>query len=107
MSLLRITTSPRSLVCRSAGITVQRLAVSTTSQSGVEKNSTKPVNSEKSSKTIEKAKQSHKSIAQADEDMRSIMEGLSGDGGAAGAELEDGKPVAMKRGVRENMFRYI
>jgi len=28
-------------------------------------------------------------------------------GDAAGLEFEDGKPVSMKRGVRENMFRYI
>lgn len=35
------------------------------------------------------------------------MERLAGDGGEAGIELEDGKPVAMKRGVRENMFRLI
>ena len=28
-------------------------------------------------------------------------------GGIAGIELEDGKPVTMKRGVRENMFRLI
>lgn len=32
---------------------------------------------------------------------------MSGDGGEAGLELEDGRPVAMKRGVRENMFRVI
>jgi len=35
------------------------------------------------------------------------MEDLAGDGGAAGAELEEGRPVAMKRSVRENMYRYI
>jgi hypothetical protein len=35
------------------------------------------------------------------------MAGLAGDGGEAGLELEDGKAVSMKRGVRENMFRYI
>ncbi|KAF2152275.1 hypothetical protein K461DRAFT_293952 [Myriangium duriaei CBS 260.36] len=29
------------------------------------------------------------------------------EGGGAGIEYEDGKAVAMKRGVRENMFRYI
>jgi hypothetical protein len=32
---------------------------------------------------------------------------MSGDGGAAGIEYEDGKPSAMKRGVRNNMFRLI
>lgn len=48
-----------------------------------------------------------KTIAQLDEEMRRAMEGRAGDGGEAGMELEDGKPVSMKRGVRENMFRYI
>jgi hypothetical protein len=36
------------------------------------------------------------------------MEKLANQNGdAAGVEFEDGKPVSMKRGVRENMFRYI
>lgn len=35
------------------------------------------------------------------------MAGLSGDGGEAGIEYENGEPVAMKRSVRNNMFRYI
>lgn len=35
------------------------------------------------------------------------MEGHSGEGGESGVELEDGKPVAMKRGVKSNMFRLI
>ena len=48
-----------------------------------------------------------KTMAQLDEELREKLEGRSGDGGAAGLELEDGKPVAMKRGVEENMFRLI
>ena len=46
-------------------------------------------------------------MAQLDEELRVKLEGHSGDGGTAGVELENGKPVAMKRGVRENMFRLI
>lgn len=46
-------------------------------------------------------------MAQLDEEMRMAMEGHAGDGGEAGLELEGGKAVSMKRGVRENMFRYI
>jgi hypothetical protein len=42
-----------------------------------------------------------------DEELKMKMEGLSGEGGESGVEYEDGKPAAMKRGVRENMFRYI
>ncbi|EAQ84598.1 predicted protein [Chaetomium globosum CBS 148.51] len=42
-----------------------------------------------------------------DEELKQKMEGISGDGGASGVVYEDGKPVAMRRSVRENMFRYI
>jgi hypothetical protein len=55
----------------------------------------------------EKAPTKSKTMAELDQEMRSAMEGLAGDGGEAGVELEGGKAVAMKRGVRENMFRYI
>jgi hypothetical protein len=48
-----------------------------------------------------------KTQAQQDEELRLKLEGISGEGGEAGLELENGKPVAMKRGVRENMFRLI
>lgn len=36
-----------------------------------------------------------------------MEESVAGEGGTAGVEYEDGKAVGMKRGVRENMFRYI
>lgn len=48
-----------------------------------------------------------KTMAEIDEELRMKMEGKSGEGGEAGIELEDGKPTAMKRGVRNNMFRLI
>ena len=48
-----------------------------------------------------------KTQTELDEELRSAMEGMAGDGGLAGAELEGGKAVTMKRGVRDNMFRYI
>lgn len=48
-----------------------------------------------------------KTQAELDEELRRCMEGLAGQGGESGVELEDGKPVGLKRGVRENMFRYI
>ncbi|EPS32727.1 hypothetical protein PDE_07687 [Penicillium oxalicum 114-2] len=47
------------------------------------------------------------SIADADAQLRERLEKMSGGGGAAGIEYEDGKPSAMKRGVRNNMFRLI
>ncbi|KAI2624438.1 hypothetical protein GGS21DRAFT_493842 [Xylaria nigripes] len=57
--------------------------------------------------TENKEEQKKKTVAQQDEELRQKMSGLAGDGGEAGVEYEDGKPVAMKRGVRTNMFRYI
>lgn len=48
-----------------------------------------------------------KTMAEMDEELRLKLEGISGEGGEAGLEFEDGKPVAMKRGVKENMFRLI
>jgi hypothetical protein len=48
-----------------------------------------------------------KTQSELDQELQEKMAGLAGDGGAAGLELEDGKAVSMKRGVRENMFRYI
>lgn len=44
---------------------------------------------------------------EADAELRRKLEAISGEGGEAGVELEAGKPVGMKRGVRENMFRVI
>lgn len=51
--------------------------------------------------------QREKTQKQRDEELRQKMEGIAGDGGASGVEYEDGKPVAMKRSVKQNMFRYI
>lgn len=48
-----------------------------------------------------------KTVSQSDAELRERLEQMSGDGGAAGIEYEDGKPVAMKRSVRNNMFRLI
>ncbi|KAL8648756.1 MAG: hypothetical protein Q9226_005864 [Calogaya cf. arnoldii] len=48
-----------------------------------------------------------KTMAELDEELRMKLEGRSGEGGEAGLELEDGRPAAMKRGVKNNMFRLI
>lgn len=53
------------------------------------------------------AKPMQKTQAELDGELRLKLEGISGEGGAAGLEYENGKAVAMKRGVRENMFRLI
>lgn len=49
----------------------------------------------------------NKTQAELDDELRQKLEAMSGDGGAAGLELEDGQPVSMKRSVKNNMFRYI
>ncbi|KAF1816947.1 hypothetical protein P152DRAFT_469457 [Eremomyces bilateralis CBS 781.70] len=48
-----------------------------------------------------------KTQAELDAALREKLSGMAGDGGESGVEYEDGKPVSMKRGVRNNMFRYI
>ncbi|PLN82085.1 hypothetical protein BDW42DRAFT_167608 [Aspergillus taichungensis] len=54
-----------------------------------------------------KSESKSKSVTQADQELRERLEQMSGEGGAAGIEYEDGKPASMKRSVRNNMFRYI
>ncbi|KDQ57109.1 hypothetical protein JAAARDRAFT_35711 [Jaapia argillacea MUCL 33604] len=55
----------------------------------------------------EKEKLTQQTLLERDEALKKTLEDMSGDGGEAGLELEGGEPVAMKRGVRSNMFRYI
>ncbi|KAL4867133.1 hypothetical protein BDV12DRAFT_123655 [Aspergillus spectabilis] len=82
------------------------------SQSNPDKSALNGESTQKASKeepTSEPSKQREttKSMAQEDEELRRRLEDMSGEGGAAGIEYEDGKPQAMKRSVRNNMFRYI
>lgn len=51
--------------------------------------------------------QKRKTVAETDAELRERLEQMSGEGGEAGIELEDGQPNTMKRSVRNNMFRYI
>jgi len=62
---------------------------------------------ESSDKKTSKETEKKKSVEEQDADLRSKLEGISGGGGEAGLELENGQPVAMKRSVKENMFRLI
>ncbi|ELR08228.1 hypothetical protein VC83_04524 [Pseudogymnoascus destructans] len=85
---------------------------STTSPAQPAKESTEPTQPAKSS-TPEtpaepvKVNVRAKTIAELDEELKLKLEEISGEGGAAGLEYENGKAVAMKRGVKENMFRLI
>lgn len=48
-----------------------------------------------------------KTMAELDEELRLKLEGMSGEGGSAGVEYENGKAEGLKRGVKSNMFRVI
>lgn len=48
-----------------------------------------------------------KTVAEMDEELRLKLEGMSGGGGSAGIEYENGKAEGLKRGVKSNMFRVI
>ncbi|KJY00459.1 hypothetical protein TI39_contig328g00019 [Zymoseptoria brevis] len=63
----------------------------------LEENATKAATTQKSTLTV----------AEKDAEIQRKLAGISGDGGASGVEYEDGKPAAMKRSVKNNMFRLI
>ncbi|KAL9622595.1 MAG: hypothetical protein Q9160_003092 [Pyrenula sp. 1 TL-2023] len=92
---------------------ISRAASTASSSTPSPKTSSALIKGDTSEKAASANDQSHekkprkKTLAEADEELRQKLEAMSGDGGEAGIELEGGKPVAMKRGVRENMFRYI
>lgn len=48
-----------------------------------------------------------KTMAELDEELRLKLEGMSGGGGSAGVEYENGKAEGLRRGVKDNMFRVI
>lgn len=58
-------------------------------------------------KPSEETKPTKKTQAELDQELLAKLQGHEDDGGAAGIEYEDGKPVSMKRSVKNNMFRYI
>jgi uncharacterized protein (DUF4415 family) len=58
-------------------------------------------------KPSEDPKPKKKTQAELDAEVLAKLQGHDDEGGAAGIEYEDGKPAAMKRSVKNNMFRYI
>ncbi|KAK3721281.1 hypothetical protein LTR37_003156 [Vermiconidia calcicola] len=90
--------------------TASKLATSnqqqqSSSQQGNADSNAKSTSGDPVDKAIQTAKK--KSTLEQDEELRQKMAGLSGEGGEAGVEYENGEPVAMKRSVKNNMFRYI
>ncbi|KAK3686766.1 hypothetical protein LTR37_019481 [Vermiconidia calcicola] len=95
---------------RSFTTTASKLATSSqqqqsSSQTGNADSNAKSKSGDLTDKAIQSSKK--KSILEQDEELRQKMAGLSGEGGEAGVEYENGEPVAMKRSVKNNMFRYI
>ncbi|KAI4125551.1 MAG: hypothetical protein LQ347_005343 [Umbilicaria vellea] len=76
-------------------------------QAGGEQAVSNECKNQKSEDKLEERPKKKKTMAELDEELRLKLEGMSGEGGAAGLEYEDGKPVSMKRSVKNNMFRYI
>ncbi|GAM88610.1 hypothetical protein ANO11243_066440 [Dothideomycetidae sp. 11243] len=75
-------------------------------------NTTSGSTSQSQTKTVSPAEKpvAKRTPVESDADMVARMKAALGErdgGGSSGVEYEDGKPVAMKRGVRENMFRLI
>ncbi|KAL0944729.1 uncharacterized protein CTRU02_202616 [Colletotrichum truncatum] len=98
------------ITARTPAITIASAQISTAStapKSGnttqTDRNQAQGTEDHKRSHTIKK----HKSMAELDEELRLKLEGMSGEGGAAGVEYENGKAEGLKRGVKSNMFRVI
>jgi len=68
-----------------------------------------PVRQPQNNKPVKpgETKPTQKTQAEFDEELRQKLDAISGEGGEAGVEYENGQPVAMKRAVKENMFRVI
>lgn len=97
----------RTHIYRSAGSRLFATRNATTSEPKADTSSTSDPAEDKRHAEIAKQPSKKPSTADLDEELRKRMDRLSGDGGEAGVEYEDGKPVAMKRSVKNNMFRYI
>lgn len=88
----------------------RHLSLSSKSSSDIKPDTSKPVKDKdltSSAKASEEVKPMKKTQAELDQELLLKLQGIAGDGGDAGVEYEDGKPVAMKRSVKNNMFRYI
>ncbi|KAK1978697.1 hypothetical protein LZ30DRAFT_598600 [Colletotrichum cereale] len=90
----------------SAHLTTQSSPAETENTQTVTRNHTQATLPEDSAAPLLK-KTKKKTMAELDEELRLKLEGMSGDGGAAGVEYENGKAEGLKRGVKSNMFRVI
>lgn len=102
-SISRVVPKPSSRVVPS----LHRKLASSKSEASPEQSSKDDKSLEDNAKQAQASQSSTKTVAQSDAEMMRKMAGLSGGGGEAGVEYEDGKAVAMKRSVKNNMFRLI
>ncbi|KAF9881477.1 hypothetical protein CkaCkLH20_00623 [Colletotrichum karsti] len=102
-TLSRISVAPRATAFTSA-----HLSTITSQPSTGENTSSMAQHQATSSQDPTVANQKHKkTMKELDEELRLKLEGMSGEGGAAGVEYENGKAEGLKRGVKSNMFRVI
>ncbi|GAB7352494.1 hypothetical protein MBLNU459_g2897t2 [Dothideomycetes sp. NU459] len=97
---------PQTALRRTPACCLRRYA-SSSSNSEAPTNKTKDAPSPAAQPSPSSPPKEKKTVAELDEELRQKMAGMSGDGGESGVEYEDGQPVSMKRGVKNNMFRYI
>ncbi|KAK2041950.1 hypothetical protein LZ31DRAFT_556516 [Colletotrichum somersetense] len=92
-----------------AHLTTQSSPAKTENTQNATSNQTLDTPVEDSAATVQnkKHKEKKKTMAELDEELRLKLEGMSGEGGAAGVEYENGRAEGLKRGVKSNMFRVI
>lgn len=95
-------------LCRTANASSHRRGLfisGTNSQSSQPQQDTQKSTSKEATATEKAHEAPKKTQAQLDEELMQKLANMSGEGGEAGIEYEDGKPAAMKRGVKSQMFR--
>ncbi|KAK1593810.1 uncharacterized protein LY79DRAFT_550982 [Colletotrichum navitas] len=90
-----------------AHLTTQSSSSKTGNTQKATRDQTQATSAEDSAETVQMEKREKKTIAELDEELRLKLEGMSGEGGAAGVEYENGRAEGLKRGVKSNMFRVI
>ena len=103
-ALRRVKKADGNFLARSEGLSSRHASSKPATDDVPIQEADQPQDNSKSSKEDD---ENCKTVAEQDEQLRLKLQGISGGGGEAGLELEDGQPVAMKRSVKENMFRLI
>ncbi|KAM5511452.1 Tip elongation aberrant protein 3 [Fusarium oxysporum f. sp. phaseoli] len=105
-----ITSSIRANATRSAFHTIApRASPNAPNAAKPQPSQAQPRTTDESSKEASTTKMAprKKTSAELDQELREKLEGMSGEGGGAGVEYENGRAEGLKRGVKSNMFRVI